>query len=140
VRTRTTSAATSSRLLFSFGIKSRWKWILQQPLLPPKPPGHVASLKAIETTTCLHYVSDMSANTQKTITGRELRRSTPEERLMPGESIIVRTQDGKVFELKRVDIRAKSSLKGLDQLLEDILHPGKPARTNLARIIIEDRE
>jgi hypothetical protein len=59
---------------------------------------------------------------------------------MPGESIIVRTQDGKVFELKRVDIRAKSSLKGLDQLLEDILHPGKPARTNLARIIIEDRE
>ena len=85
-------------------------------------------------------VSDMSTNAQKTITGRELRRSTPEERLMPGESIIVQKQGGKVFELKRVDVREKSILKGLDQLLQDIPNPGKPARTNLARIIIEDRE
>jgi hypothetical protein len=85
-------------------------------------------------------VSDMSTNGRKTITGRQLRRGTPEERLMPGESIIVQKQGGKVFELKRVDVREKSILKGLDQLLEDIPNPGELARTNLARIIVEDRE
>ena len=85
-------------------------------------------------------LSDVSMNSHKTITGRELRRGTPEERLMPGESNIVQKQGGKVFELKRVDVREKSILKGLDQLLQDIPNPGKPARTNLARIIIEDRE
>jgi hypothetical protein len=82
----------------------------------------------------------MSTHAQKTITGRQLRRGTPEERLMPGESIIVQKQGGKVFELKRVDVREKSILKDLDQLLQDIPHPGKPERTNLAQIIIEDRE
>ena len=82
----------------------------------------------------------MSTNVQKTITGRQLRRGTPEERLMPGESIIVKKQGGKVFELKRVDVQEKSILKGVDQLLVDVPTPGKPARTNLARIIVEDRE
>jgi hypothetical protein len=82
----------------------------------------------------------MSRNAQKTITGRELRRGTPEERLMPGESVIVQKQGGKVFELKRVDVQPQSILKALDQLLEDIPNPGAPVRTNLARIIIEDRE
>ena len=85
-------------------------------------------------------VSDMSTNAQKTITGRELRRGTPEERLIPGESVIVKKQGGKVFELKRVDIQPQSILKALDQLLEDIPSPGEPVRTNLARSIIEDRE
>jgi hypothetical protein len=82
----------------------------------------------------------MRTNGRKTITGRQLRRGTPEERLMPGESIIVQKQGGKVFELKRVDEQEKSILKGLDKLLQDIPNPGKRARTNLARIIIEDRE
>ena len=85
-------------------------------------------------------LSDMGRHAQKTITGRALRRGTPAERLMPGESIIVKKQGGKVFELKRVDVREKSILKGLDQLLHDIPNTGKPARTNLAGIIIEDRE
>jgi hypothetical protein len=82
----------------------------------------------------------MSTKAQKTITGRELRRGTPEERLMPEESVIVQKQGGKVFELKRVDVEPQSILKALDQLLEDIPNPGEPVRTNLARIIIEDRE
>jgi hypothetical protein len=82
----------------------------------------------------------MNTNARKTITGRELRRGTPEERLMPGESVIVQKQGGKVFELKRVDVQPQSILKALDQLLEDLPSPGKPVRTNLARIIIEDRE
>jgi hypothetical protein len=85
-------------------------------------------------------VSDMSKNAQNTITGRELRRGTPEERLMPGESVTVKKQGGKVFELKRVDVQPQSLLKALDQLLEDIPTPGQLVRTNLARIIIEDRE
>ncbi len=85
-------------------------------------------------------VSDMSTNAQKTITGRELRRGTPEERLIPGESVIVKKQGGKVFELKRVDVQPPSILKALDQLLADIPNPGEPVRTNLARIIIEGRE
>jgi hypothetical protein len=59
---------------------------------------------------------------------------------MPGESLIVQKQGGKVFELKRVDVSEKSILKGLDQLLQDIPCPGTHARTNLARIIVEDRE
>jgi len=59
---------------------------------------------------------------------------------MPGESVIVQKQGGKVFELKRVDVQPQSILKALDQLLEDIPNPGAPVRTNLARIIIEDRE
>jgi hypothetical protein len=82
----------------------------------------------------------MGTKAQKTITGRELRRGTPEERLMPGESVIVQKQGGKVFELKRLDVRPPSILHALDQLLEDIPNPGEPVRTNLARIIIEDRE
>jgi hypothetical protein len=82
----------------------------------------------------------MSTDGRKTFTGRQLRRGTPEERLMPGESIIVQKQGGKVFELKRVDVRERSILKGLDQLLRDIPNPGKTARTNLPRNIIEERD
>ena len=59
---------------------------------------------------------------------------------MPGESIVVQKQGGKVFELKRVDVAEPSILKGLDQLLQDIPNPGETVRTNLAQIIIEDRE
>ena len=59
---------------------------------------------------------------------------------MPEESVIVQKQGGKVFELKRVDVEPQSILKALDQLLEDIPNPGEPVRTNLALIIIEDRE
>jgi hypothetical protein len=82
----------------------------------------------------------MSTNARKSITGRELRRGTPEESLVPGESVIVQKQGGKVFEIKRIDVQPQSILKALDQLLEDIPNPGEPVRTNLARIIIEDRE
>jgi len=59
---------------------------------------------------------------------------------MPGESIIVQKQGGKVFELKRVDVQQQSILKALDRLFEDIPNPGEPVQTNLAQISIEDRE
>ena len=74
------------------------------------------------------------------ITGRDLQRGTPEETLAPGESIIVKKQRGKIFELKRVDPGSKSLNAGLDSLLAQMPPEGKRVRTNLARIIIEDRE
>jgi hypothetical protein len=82
----------------------------------------------------------MSAKGPKKITGRELRRSTPGGRLVPREFVVTQKQGGKVFEHKRKDVQPRSILKALDQLLEDIPNPGEPVRTNLARIIIEDRE
>jgi hypothetical protein len=39
----------------------------------------------------------------KEITGRDLRRGTPEETLFAGESLIIKKSSGKVFELTRVD-------------------------------------
>ncbi len=82
----------------------------------------------------------MRTKTEKTISGRELRRGTPEERLMPGESITVRKQGGKTFQLKRVDTGQRSVLAGLDELLEEVPNPGAPVRTDLAQKIVEDRE
>ncbi|MEY2429073.1 MAG: hypothetical protein QOJ40_1958 [Verrucomicrobiota bacterium] len=83
-------------------------------------------------------MSDM--RDQKTITGRQLRRGTPEERLTPGESVIIQKRGGKVFELRRMDPGEKSILKQLDRVLEEIPNTGERVRTNLARIIVEDRE
>ena len=77
---------------------------------------------------------------QRQISGRTLRRGTPEETLAPGESIIVKKQGGKVFELRRIDSGRKSLTTALDQLLSEIPPEGERIRTDLARIIIEDRE
>lgn len=76
----------------------------------------------------------------KHITGRDLRRKTPEENLAPGESVTIKKNGGKVFELTRVDAGHKSMNAALDRLLVEIPSQGKQVRTNLARIIIEDRE
>jgi hypothetical protein len=83
-------------------------------------------------------LSDMSA--EKSITGRELRRGTPEEKLRPGESITVRKQGGKVFELRRLDSGERSLVKQADALFQEVPNPGQQVRTNLARVIVEDRE
>ncbi len=83
-------------------------------------------------------VSDM--NVKRVIGGRELRRSTPEEGLTPGESLVIRKQGGKVFELRRVDAGEKSLVKQLDELLQETPNRGERVRTNLARVIVEDRE
>lgn len=77
---------------------------------------------------------------RRQITGRDLRRSTPEETLAPGESIIVKKSRGKVFELRRVDAGLKSMNAGLDRLLAEMPPEGKRLKTNLAHIVIEDRE
>ena len=77
---------------------------------------------------------------RKHLTGRDMRRGTPEESLAPGESVLIKKKGGKVFELRRVDAGAKSINSGLDNLLAEMPPEGDRVRTNLARIIIEDRE
>jgi hypothetical protein len=76
----------------------------------------------------------------KEISGRELRRNTPEEKLRPGEALIVKKASGKVFELRRLDAGRKSFNAGLDELLAEMPPEGERIRTNLSRILIEDRE
>lgn len=83
-------------------------------------------------------MSDMKM--QKTITGRQLRRGTPEENLTPGESVIVRKKGGKIFELRRLDDSERSLTEHLDCLLKETPNPGERVRTNLAQVIMEDRE
>jgi hypothetical protein len=77
---------------------------------------------------------------QKHISGRELRHGAPEESLSPGESLQIKKRGGKRFELKRIDVGEKSILAGLDQLLAEMPSSGPAVKTDLARIIIEDRE
>jgi hypothetical protein len=76
----------------------------------------------------------------KTISGRQLHHGAPEEALSPGESIRVKKRDGKVFDLRRVDSGGRDILADLDQILEEIPTRNATRTTDLARIIIEDRE
>lgn len=78
--------------------------------------------------------------TQKRISGRALRRGTPEENLTPGESLLVHKQSGKIFELRRLDSGEQSLVRQLDHLFLELPNPGELARTNLARTLVEDRE
>lgn len=83
---------------------------------------------------------NVSTMADKRISGRELRHGTPEENLSRGESVLVNKRGGKVFELRRVDAGEKSMSAGLDRLLADMPSTGPAHKTDLARIIIEDRE
>lgn len=77
---------------------------------------------------------------RKKISGRQLRHGAPEENLSPGESILVEKRGGKVFEPRRIDTGKKSMNAGLDRLLAEMPSTGPACKTDLARIIIEDRE
>ncbi len=76
----------------------------------------------------------------KTISGRQLRHGAPEESLSPGEAVRVKKRPGKTFELRRVDSGKRDILASLDQILEEIPRTGPTRRTNLARVVLEDRE
>jgi hypothetical protein len=76
----------------------------------------------------------------KTISGRQLRHGAPEEALSPGESVRVKKRDGKVFELRRLDSGRRDILADLDQILGEIPASEPEPATNLARIIVEDRQ
>ena len=77
---------------------------------------------------------------QRTISGRKPKHAAPGENLKPGESIRIQKPGGKVFELRRVDQGQTSIIKHLEELIADIPNPGPRAKTDLARMIIEDRE
>jgi hypothetical protein len=76
----------------------------------------------------------------KKISGQKQRHDAPEETLLPGESIMVHTRDGKAFQLKRAATGERSLNAGLDRLLAEMPPTGPACKTDLARIIIEDRE
>lgn len=76
----------------------------------------------------------------KVISGRKLRRNAVEEQLAPGESVQVSKDGGKVFELRRIDPGQGDINAGLDRLLAEMPPEGKRVRTDLARIIVDDRE
>lgn len=77
---------------------------------------------------------------KKHISGRELRHGSPEESLSPGESIQIKKRGGKVFELRRIDAGEKSLLAGLDTLLAEMPASGPAVKTDLATMLVEDRE
>jgi hypothetical protein len=82
----------------------------------------------------------MSTKAQKTITGRDLRRKAPEEKLRPGEAVMIEKKSGKLFELKRVDVKPRSIVSAVDRIIEEIPVQGRRLGMDLVKIILEDRE
>ncbi len=78
--------------------------------------------------------------TSKRVTGRQLRHGTPEEDLSPGQSIVVEKRGGKRFELTRIDAGRVSFNEQMDRVFHEIPPEGKRVKTNLARILLEERE
>jgi hypothetical protein len=76
----------------------------------------------------------------KRITGRQLSHGAPEERLSSGQSVIVEKRGGKRFELTRIDSGAVNFNEQMDEIFKEIPAEGRRAKTNLARILIEERE
>lgn len=74
------------------------------------------------------------------ISGRQLRHGSPEESLAPGQTVVVEKRGGKVFELTRIDAGARNINAQLDQLFQDLPAEGARVKTNLAQVILEDRE
>ena len=74
------------------------------------------------------------------ISGRQWRHGSPEESLAPGQTVVVEKRGGKVFELTRIDAGARNINAQLDQLFQDLPAAGARVKTNLARMITEDRE
>lgn len=76
----------------------------------------------------------------KRITGRQLRHGAPEEDLSPGQSLVIEKRGGKRFELTRIDTGPANFNDQMDQVFQEIPAEGKQVKTNLARVLVEDRE
>jgi hypothetical protein len=74
------------------------------------------------------------------ISGRQLRHGSPEEKLSPGESLVIEKRGGKRFELTRIDTGPVNFNKQMDEIFKEIPAQGRRVTTNLARILLEDRE
>lgn len=86
---------------------------------------------------CGYIVRQMK--TQKVITARELKRGAPEDKLAPGESLLIE-KGGKVFEMRRVDERPKDMNAQMRRLLEETPIDGPMIPTDFAKILAKDRE
>jgi hypothetical protein len=75
----------------------------------------------------------------KRITGRQLRRGTPEGKLSPGQSLLIEKRGGKRLELTRVDAGPVNFNTRMDQIFQEIPVEGKRVKTNLARTILGER-
>jgi hypothetical protein len=76
----------------------------------------------------------------KRISGRQLRHGAPEESLSPGQSLVIEKRGGKRFELTRIDTGPANFNKQMDRIFLEIPPDGKRVKTNLARLLSEDRE
>jgi hypothetical protein len=77
---------------------------------------------------------------QKHISGRQLRHGSPEESLSPGESLTVRKRGGKEFQLTRTDSGKRDINAQMDQLFKDIPPEAPRVKTDLVRVLLEERE
>ena len=73
-------------------------------------------------------LSDMKIS--KTISGRELKRGTPEESLAPGEALRVRKAGGKEFLVRQTDTPDLAALHA--EIMRDIPLLGPTQKTDLA--------
>jgi hypothetical protein len=78
--------------------------------------------------------------TQKHISGRQLRHGSPEESLSPGESLTINKRGGKVFQLTRTDSGDRDINTQLNQLFKDIPPEGPRLKTDLVRLLLEQRK
>ena len=78
--------------------------------------------------------------TSKRITGRQLRHGAPEESLSPGQSVVVEKRGGKRFELTRIDSGSVNFNEQMEQIFREIPPEGRRVKTNLARVLLEERE
>ena len=76
----------------------------------------------------------------KRISGRQLRHGAPEEKLSPGQSLVIEKRGGKRFQLTRIDAGPADFNKQMDRVFEEVPPEGKRVKTNLARTLLEDRE
>jgi hypothetical protein len=76
----------------------------------------------------------------KRISGRQLRHGAPEENLSPGQSLVIEKRGGKQFKLTRIDAGPVNFNEQMDQIFREIPPEGKRVKTNLARLLLEDRE
>jgi hypothetical protein len=78
--------------------------------------------------------------TRDTVTGRNLRRRSPEERLAPGDKLLVAKKCGKFFEMRRVDQAKRNMLAELNQIIKEIPIVRHASSKHLSSIFLEDRE
>ena len=76
----------------------------------------------------------------KRFTGRQLRHGASEERLSPGQSLVIEKRGGKRFELTRIDTGTVNFNEQMDQIFREIPAEGKRPKTDLARALLEERE